>query len=275
MKFTFAVGGLVLACAMAAPALADKLEEVRERGALICGVLGGFEPFGFTDPATGQSVGYEPDLCTAFAEHLGVDIELKVVTAQGRIPELQQGRVDIEAALLGWAKKRAEQVDFSDVYATVDSRIMVRTDSGIVSGDELADQKIGVAKGSLLESVAQETFPNANVIGFDDTPATYLALKNGRIQGMLMTETTLASLRAQDPEGAETFSIMPEIYRSSQIPFAVRQGEAALLAEANAFLDAYEASGDAQVLWDKWFGANSMLDKERTMLMGDPVVPHD
>ncbi len=262
---------LVAAC-VTAPALADQLADIKVRGKLICGVLGGYEPFGFQDPVTREVSGYEPDLCKGLARALGVTPELKMITAQGRVPELLQGRVDTEAALLGWSKEREQQVAYSNVYGAVDSKMLVMADSGIKTPDQLARRKIGVAKGSLLEGIAQKRFPDASVVSFDDTPAAYLALRQGKIASLLMTETTLASLRNQDPQGDRTI-ILPEVYESSQQAFALRKGDnASLIAAIDAYLSELERSGEAQALYDKWFGANSKLKMTRTVRVGTAIV---
>ena len=271
-KACLRLAAMVLVVAVAAPAHADQLSDIKTRGKLTCGVLGGYEPFGFQDPATREVNGYEPDLCRSLARVLGVAADLKVVTAQGRVPELLQGRVDVEAALLGWSKEREQQVDYSNVYGVVDSKILVMKSSGIQAPGQLADRKIGVAKGSLLEGIAQSRFPDATVVSFDDTPNAYLALRQGKIAGLLMTDTTLASLRNLDPQGDRTL-LLPEVYEHSQQAFAMRKGgNETLRAAINAFLDEYEGSGEAQAAYDKWFGVQSKLKMTRTVRVGSLIA---
>ncbi|HEY4067672.1 MAG TPA: transporter substrate-binding domain-containing protein, partial [Burkholderiaceae bacterium] len=77
------------------PACADQLADVKARGTLVCGVLGSFEPFGYTDTASRAVVGYDVDVCNAVARHLGVKAEVKPVSIEARISELQQGRMDL------------------------------------------------------------------------------------------------------------------------------------------------------------------------------------
>lgn len=263
---------LLIAVACPVSAHADQLADIKAKGTLVCGVLGGYEPFGFQDPVTREVNGYEPELCRGLAVALGVRPELKVVTAQGRVPELLQGRVNVEAALLGWSKEREAQVDYSNIYAMVASKIMVTTSSGVTNTDQLAERKIGVAKGSALEGIAQARFPKGTVISFDDTPAAYLALRQGKIAGLLMTETTLASLRKQDPQGDRTV-ILPTVYENAQQAFVMRKGDnATLKAAINSFLDELEQSGRAQALYDKWFGTNSKLSMVREARVGSPLV---
>lgn len=62
-------------------------------------MLGTDEPFSFLkDPMSREIVGYDVDMCNAVAKSLGVKPVLKQLAVAARIPELQQGRVDLLAA---------------------------------------------------------------------------------------------------------------------------------------------------------------------------------
>ena len=66
---------LALACgvlAAATPALANKLDDIKARGTLICGVKDSVVPFGFIDETTKQLTGFDVDLCRGIAEYIGV-----------------------------------------------------------------------------------------------------------------------------------------------------------------------------------------------------------
>src|SRR5438046_9728115 len=97
-------------------ARADQLADIKQKGTLVCGTLGTAEPFSFPNPQTRETQGYDVDFCAAVAKSLGVKLELKLISVPARIPELQQGRVDILAANLGWTPERAAQIAYSDSY---------------------------------------------------------------------------------------------------------------------------------------------------------------
>ena len=77
---------------------ADQVADIKAKGELVCGVLGTDDPFSFVDPKSREIVGYDVDLCNAVAKKLGVKTSLKQLAVAARVPELQQGRVDILAA---------------------------------------------------------------------------------------------------------------------------------------------------------------------------------
>src|SRR5256885_17065622 len=83
-----AVLGAVLA---AAPAAAQTLEKIKQRGVLVVGTKADYKPFGFRDPS-GAIVGFEPDIARLVADKLGVKLELEPVVSSNRMQFLQQGK---------------------------------------------------------------------------------------------------------------------------------------------------------------------------------------
>ena len=83
-----------------ASASANRLEDVKERGTLVCGVKDAVVPFGFVDEQTSQLVGFDIDICKYIADEMGVKLELKPVTSATRIPMVAQGSIDIAAATM-------------------------------------------------------------------------------------------------------------------------------------------------------------------------------
>ncbi|WAI82025.1 transporter substrate-binding domain-containing protein [Achromobacter spanius] len=77
---------LIALCAVATTANANRLEEIKSRGRLICATLSGTEPLAFQDPRTRQYMGFDIDLCNALAKRFGVTLEHKPVAVEARIP---------------------------------------------------------------------------------------------------------------------------------------------------------------------------------------------
>ncbi|MCF8483042.1 MAG: transporter substrate-binding domain-containing protein [Rhodospirillum sp.] len=256
--------------AFAGIAQADLLEDVKGRGKLVCGVLTGFEPFGYQDPETHRLVGYEIDYCDELAKWLGVDAEPKVVTTQGRIPELSQGRVDVLVALISYTKERDQVVDYSGLYLRSESKFMVLKSSGLAGAGDLADRRIGVSKGSPLEKFLRGTYPSATVVSFDDKSASYLALKSGKVDALLTQTTTLMAMKNLDPEGDDML-VLPESIYPTDFGIVVRPGEAAFLVKTNAFLASAEKSGLADRIFEKWFGPDTQYNMKREFEVGTPA----
>jgi polar amino acid transport system substrate-binding protein len=104
---------LALVVFVGGTAHADQLADIKKKGELVVGVLGTDEPNSFIDPKTREIVGYDVDLAKAIAGKLGVKLTLKQLAVAARVPELEQGRVDLLAASLTHNKEREAKIDFS------------------------------------------------------------------------------------------------------------------------------------------------------------------
>lgn len=69
--------------------------------------------------------------CKLVADKLGVKISYKLLSVAARVPELNEGRVDILAANLGYSPDRAQQIAFSHAYYVSPQKLLVRKDSGL------------------------------------------------------------------------------------------------------------------------------------------------
>lgn len=178
------IGVLVGLCGLGSTAQAHRLDEIKSRGTLVCATVTGIEPLAFQDPGTRQYVGFDIDTCNALAKRLGVSLEHKPVAVEARIPELTLGRVDVAAAALGYTKERATQIAFTDIQYQLPIRIMVSSASGIKTFAELAGKKVSANKGSTSEQFTRAKIPTAEVLTYQDSPSAFLALAQGKVQGL-------------------------------------------------------------------------------------------
>ncbi|VTU30160.1 ABC transporter substrate-binding protein [Variovorax sp. PBL-E5] len=253
--------------ALASAASADQLAAIKQRGTLICGTLGNAEPFSFPDPATREIRGYDVDFCKAVADKLGVKLELKLVAVEARIPELSQGRVDVIAANLGYSPQRAEQIDFSHQYFVSQQKVMVRVADGIKSFAGLKGKKISAPKGSSSELAVKAKIPGAEVVTFQDPPSAFVALVQGKVDGLALSE--LASVRFIHQVADKTpLTLLPESMMAEPWGLGVKKGEPALLKQVDDTLDGMERSGEAAKIYDKWLGPNTPYKTNREFKTG-------
>lgn len=268
LKKTLLYAAIALPVALSAfAAKADRLEDIKTRGTLICGTLGTSEPFSYQDRDSRQLVGYDVDICKIVADSIGVEVEYKLLAVAARIPELDSGRVDVVAANLGWTPERAGQISYSHRYYVTPQKLLVLANSDFEQIDDLASSRIGATKGSSSEALLKERFPQARVIGYADSPATFLSLQQRKIHAQFASELVLVRLVNQSPEGSPT-RILDEAVFNEPWGLGVRKGEEALLEAVNAALDETESSGEAQQLFDKWFGAETPYDLTRSFTIG-------
>ncbi|WP_296247326.1 transporter substrate-binding domain-containing protein [Pseudomonas sp. UBA4194] len=233
--------------------LADGLQDIKDRGALRCATLTDSVPLGYQDPATREIVGLDVDLCKALAQQLGVKVELQGVAVSARIPTLISGRADVVAAALGYTKARAEQIEFSSAYYQVPIKVLVKGDSNIKTFDDFTDKRISAIKSSTPELYARQQITQAKVVGFEDAPSAFLALQQGKVQGMAMTEPAAIRFHVR----SENMHFLDQALHYEPNCIGIKKGELALTAAVDKALADMEASGELQALWDKWYGEGS------------------
>jgi len=249
------LSAFVLAAPFAASlAHADQLADIKKKGQIVFGVLGTDEPNSFIDPKTRQLVGYEIDIASAVAKKLGVKPVFKQMAVAARIPELQQGHVDILAATLTHNKEREAQVDFALTHFVTGSKVMVRANSGITSLAQLAGKKVVTVRGGTQETNMRKAVPNVEVVTFENTQQAFQALRQGKGAAYVNDESSLLADYGKLGAAAKGFTILPTSIGVEPIALGLRKGEGKLKAIVDETLRELEASGAAEQLFNKWYG---------------------
>lgn len=237
--------------ALAAPP-ADTLAAIKQKGVLVAGVKDSLPPFGYIDEKTRTIVGYDIDFVRAIAKKLGVKVELKPVTSASRMPQLQEGNIDIIAATMTKNAERAKVIDFSDTYFVTGQKFITRK-GAVRSLKDLEGKRIGTAKGSTSEQNVKKAIPSATVLSFDDYPQALLALEQGKVQAVTTDESILIGILDKAPDKSK-FEI-PSI-RISDEPYGLgmRKGDKNFVDFVNKTLLEMEKSGEAARIFNKWFG---------------------
>ena len=105
-------------------------DAIKARGVLRVGVKYDAPPFGQLDPRTNQVTGFDIDIARAIAKTILGDenkVQLVQVTSANRIPQLQNGNIDLIIATMTITKDRLEQIDFSNVYYRAGQSLLVKT----------------------------------------------------------------------------------------------------------------------------------------------------
>lgn len=247
--------GLAAACT----ARADQLADIRHKGELTCGVLATDEPMSFVDPQTRTIVGYEVDLCRAVARKIGVTATVKQIAVGARIPELQQGHVDLLAATLTHTRQREAVIDFSLTTFVTGQKVMVRRDSRITTLPQLAGKKVVTVKGGTQEANLRKVVPSVDVVTFDTAPQALVALQQHKAAAFINDEVSLFDAYAKLGPAQKDFVILAQNVSTEPIAMGVRKSEPGMKATVDAALRELEASGEAQKLFFKWFGPGTRL----------------
>lgn len=185
----------------------SKIQTIKDRGVLNCGVKADVIGYGYMDTATQEYEGLEIDLCYQIAAAVfGVSHEeareqdlcaFTTVTPTTRGTLIDSGQLDIVAATYTITPEREEDWDFSTPYRTDSVGIMVKKANGWTSMEDLDGQTIGVSTGSttqqlVTEMIADQGFScTPNFVEYQSYPEIKDALDAGMVQAFAMDRSTL------------------------------------------------------------------------------------
>lgn len=188
----------------AAPlAQGQRLQTIKDRGNLICGVNGTLP--GFSKQASdGSYSGFDVDFCRAVAVALFNDpqaVEFVNLSASERFSALQEGRVDVLFRNTTWTAERdtAFNLDFGPVIFHDGQGFMVRKDLYITTLQELSNSRICVRAGTTHETNLPNKFATLGItfepVTFEDENAAYAAYDAGECEAITGDRSALAAKR--------------------------------------------------------------------------------
>ena len=242
---------------------ADQLASIKAKGELVCGTLGTDEPNSFIDARSRQLVGYEVDLCREIAKGLGVKPVLKQLAVAARIPELQQGRIDILTASLTHNRERESLIDFSLSTFATGQRVLVKRSSNISSVAGLAGKKVLTVKGGTQEPNIRKAVPGVDVVTFETAGQAYLGLQQGKGAGYVDDEVSLLNNYAKLGAAQKDYLVLPQNISREVLAFGIRKGETGFKTAVDNVLRGLEKSGEAEKLFFKWYGPTSNVKFEK------------
>ncbi len=259
VPYKFLVAAAIASSLLSPAVKADQLTDIKKKGEITVGVLGIDEPNSFVDPKTREFIGYEIDLAREVARKIGVKPVFKQVAVAARIPELQQGHVDLLAASLTHNKERESQVDFGLTHLVTGSKVLVRKSSGIQNLSELAGKKALTVKGGTQGPNLLRAVPSAEVVTFESTQQAFQALQQGKGVAYVNDEVSLLSDVAKLGASARDYQILPQNLNVEPLAFGIRKGESGVKAAVDETLRELEKSGEADKLFLKWYGPGTRV----------------
>jgi general L-amino acid transport system substrate-binding protein len=212
--------------------LAQTLKNVKERGALACGVSQGIPGFSSPDDK-GNWTGLDVDLCRAIAAAIFADaskVRFVPLSAKDRFTALQSGEVDVLVRNSTWTLSRDSSLglNFTAVNYYDGQGFMVRKSLKVSSALELNGASVCTQTGTTTELNLADYF-RANgmkyeVIAFATADETVKAYENGRCDAFT---TDVSQLYAEKLKLADASAhvILPEIISKEPLAPAVRQGD--------------------------------------------------
>jgi ABC-type amino acid transport substrate-binding protein len=210
-----------------------------------------YRPFEFEKD--GEPVGFDIDLMRAIGKRAGFEPKFQNVTFDGIIPGLGNNLYDAAISAITITPEREKQIDFSEPYYSADQSLLVRSDSGIRSTDDLADATVGVQIGTTGAAEAKRLAEQGKVNQvrtFDGNVDAMVAVENGQIAAVI-TDLPASADRVKSSDGA--LEIAQTIPTGEQYGIAFPK-DSEFRESVNKALQEIKDDGTYAEIYEKWFG---------------------
>lgn len=114
--------------------------------------------------AAGEPAGVSIDLARAFAERLGVELELVVFDAALKAADALKGQ-EVDIGFLAIDPLRAEAIRFTPPYVVIEGAYLVREDSPLTANEEVdrTGHRVVVGKGSAYDLYLSRAIKHAQI----------------------------------------------------------------------------------------------------------------
>ena len=210
-------------------------------------------PFNYISLATGEPGGWDYDAWDAICELLNCVPVYVEAAWEGMIQAVANGQYDAAADGITITEDRAQIVDFSEGYISIEQRLLVRIDETRFSNaDELAADSsliIGSQPGTTNYETAIGLVGLDRVSAYEQFPVAVQALLAGDVDTVLMDETA-----GQGYVGinAENLKLVGSSLSSDQLGFIFPKGSD-LVGPVNAALAEMRRNGTLDALAVKYF----------------------
>jgi len=216
--------------------------------------------FSDDDPTNGE--GFESAVAYAVADKLGfmpADVVWEVVPFNTSYAPGDKN-FDFDINQISITPERAEVVDFSDGYYTVNQAVVAFNDSPIAGAttiSELKDAKLGAQVGTTsLDFVTEVVQPVAEPYVLNDTNDAKSALSNGQIDGIVVDLPTAYYVTAVEFDDSKIVGQFAAQEGGEEFGLLFQKGNP-LVSCVNKALAELKESGELQQIQDTWLAGTT------------------
>ena len=256
--------GLTLACAplLVVGQPTSTVEKAKSSGTLTLGYREASIPFSYLG-GDGQPTGFGWEICGKVIEQVknatgrqDLKVSIQAITAQNRIPLLQNGTIDIECGSTTNNVERNKQVAFATNYFYTGTRFIVKTGSSIKSLEDLKGKKVvsttGTSNYQVLRKVNADKNVGFDLIGAKDHGESLLLVQQGRADAFGMDDILLYGVRASAKDPAE-LAVIGDAIQVEPYAIMFRKDDPTFKKLVDDTLAGLIKSGEFQALYKKWF----------------------
>ena len=234
--------------------------ENTEGGVLRMGTNATFPPYEYMDE-NNEVAGIDAEIAAAIADKLGMELDITDMAFESLIPALQAGTIDIVLAGMTVDPERAEQVNFTDTYATGVQVVIVPENSDIapVENEEgamevdLTGKTIGVQTGTTGDLYCTDDYGQEFVKQFDNGPLAVAALMNGQVDCVVIDNEPAKNYVAAN----EGLKILDTAFANEDYAAAIAKDNTELFEQVNAAIQELKEDGTIQTIIEKYIPAEA------------------
>ena len=234
--------------------------ENTEGGVLRMGTNATFPPYEYMDE-NNEVAGIDAEIAAAIADKLGMELDITDMAFESLIPALQAGTIDIVLAGMTVDPERAEQVNFTDTYATGVQVVIVPENSDIapVENEEgamevdLTGKTIGVQTGTTGDLYCTDDYGQEFVKQFDNGPLAVAALMNGQVDCVVIDNEPAKNYVAAN----EGLKILDTAFANEDYAAAIAKDNTELFEQVNTAIQELKADGTIQTIIEKYIPAEA------------------
>ena len=224
------------------------LDRVKENNKLVVGVTI-YQPMDWVDDESGEWTGFDAELAQMFAEELGVNCQLVIITWSQKVAELDSKQIDLVWNGMTASAELGEQIDFSVSYAKNAQVAVVKNTSSIATKADVKAATVAVEAGSAGETVAtEEEIATVNPVTAQVDALNEVAAGTSDVA---IIDITMAQSVIGQGEYAGLKIVENVSYGDEIFAVGLRKGSD-LKAELDAFLKAKYADGTMTALLAKY-----------------------
>ncbi len=219
---------------------------------LVVGSEQEFPPFS-TGTTSANAGGFTVELWQVVARERGIAYTLRVGPFSQILQEFKDGKIDV-LINLAQSGPRRQFADFTVPHVTVNGAIFVRRgEAGISSEADLARKSIIVLQADLAHDYALSQGWKERLVVAPTAADCFKLLSSGKHDAVLISKLVgMQTLRATGIDNLKPLDI--KVGFSQKFAFAVRKGNADLLASINEGMQIAKLDDSYDKIYDKWFG---------------------
>lgn len=222
----------------------------------VLGFDASFPPYGYTDPETGDYIGFDLDLAAEVCKRNNWELVLQPIDWDAKDAELDSG--NINCIWNGFTiNGREDLYEWTDAYVDNSQVFVVKKESGIADYAGLAGKVVAVQKDSSAEAALNEEDKAdllssfAQVVTCAEYATAFMDLEAGAVEAIAM-DVGVAKFQIAGKE--DTFAILDEVLAAEQYGIGFKKGNTELRDAVQATLIEMVNDGTFAAISEKWFG---------------------